>query len=151
MHLVCGDTNPPHLPVPWPLLPCWHPPTNHLMLVSLPASDCASCFPHPKMEGELAGTTAVSCRGRTGRWAPTERKREKQKTLFSPLCEHVHFPDFYSPAPPPLYAVLYRQHSGGSSTLLHLSLLWHLNRSWVTAAKTCFMLSLPLTPSFGFT
>lgn len=129
-------------------------PTNHLMLVSLPASDCASCFPHPKEGDGLADTDAMSCRGSTGRWASTEREKERGEEIFFPplpLCDHVHFSDFYSPAPSLLHPVLYRQHSGGSSTLPHLPLLQHLNWSQVTAAKTRFMLSLPPPPSFGFT
>ena len=120
-------------------------PTNRLMLVSLPASDCASCFPHPKEGDGLADTNAMSCRGSAGRCASIERERKEEIFFFAPLplCDHVHFPDFYSPAPSPLQPVLCRQHSDGSSTLLHLPLLQHLNRPQVTAAKTHFMLSLP--------
>ena len=62
-------------------------PTNHLMLVSLPASDCASCFPHPKEGDGLADTNAMSCRGSTGRCASIERER-KEEIFFSP-CLYV--------------------------------------------------------------
>lgn len=63
-------------------------PTNHLMLVSLPAGDCASCFPHPEEGDGLAYTNAMSCRGRAGRWASIESGKEREEEIFFFPC-HV--------------------------------------------------------------
>lgn len=61
-------------------------PTNHLMLVSLPAGDCASCFPHPEEGDGLAYTNAMSCRGRAGRWASIESGKEREEEIFFFPC-----------------------------------------------------------------
>lgn len=57
-------------------------PTNHPVLVSLPASD------------GLADPKAVSCRGSAGRWASMEmRKRDRRRFPPQSLCDNVHLPD----------------------------------------------------------
>lgn len=66
---------------PHPFLHAGTHPTNQLVLVSLPASGCASCFPHPK---GTADTNAVSCRGSAGWWASREKEIFREEEISSP-------------------------------------------------------------------
>lgn len=61
-------------------------PTNHLMLVSLPARACANSFPHPEEGDGLADTNALSSRGSAGRWASTEREKETEEEISPRFC-----------------------------------------------------------------